>query len=606
MHCKYCGELNDHKGTYCIKCGKKIKDLTSIEVKGVDEVKSSFCKKCGDKVTNRYCTNCGTFAYVLELKEASKFKTSEFNINKDAFENIKSKVSKVPVEDMKKNIKDKVTFENVKEYVSTNAGLKQASFSALQMIGVGLLLSFVLFSIIKNLEPVQYLFDNLDRSASYIDPQIAKLKPNFIDFFNLSMLSPANFSLNFREDSINIGANVTMQFKLIMFMFIPILAVFIGQLKQFKNDKSTSDNIAFYSLSALIFSIVLKIISMITTSNIRINDDYGGGSLKISMGFGNIVSIFSMFLFVLAIQMIISGLIKRDNPFAFLKITKIGNLNVKIGDLSNSLFTYVKSMSVFSFIITISLIIALISIKDEMGGKTSSILISSFFFIPTLFSQSWLFSSGFGIQTKVMDQFPVDLNIWKSFAWLKESGSYMADANLIWAYLVIIGALLGIVYVVYKSVKDIEKDSDFFIKIGSLAGFIIILNILLSYLVNIGVKIKNISTGSNYELADMLYDLDLRMLIPFIGSGTMSQGYLIATIIVTTLIWIFAIGALVYFLNDKEIFKTINLFIDEKSKIIISAYSLLMIISFTMAIKEFIYILPGIIESFIPMSGLFF
>ena len=92
MYCKYCGEHNSDDQTYCQKCGNLVKN-NSISPKdlNISETKSSFCKKCGTQVLDRYCTNCGTVGYSLNII-TGKTKCQETIINLGSLEDIKSKL----------------------------------------------------------------------------------------------------------------------------------------------------------------------------------------------------------------------------------------------------------------------------------------------------------------------------------------------------------------------------------------------------------------------------------------------------------------------------------------------------------------------------------
>lgn len=576
MYCKYCGGVNDERGSYCINCGKKTKSIQFDGTKDIHEEKSSFCKKCGAEVAERYCTNCGAASYTLEIKETRILNISEFSMSKEPLKKMKKKASEVSVQGMKKTIKDKVNVNNIKEYIKSNANFKQASLSALIILGASLLLSLLLFFVIKNIEPITHALENFDEMPR-------RFKPNFIDLFNLSWLLPLKISANVKESGFNLGANITIYLKLLWFMFIPIVSVLISQLKRFKDDKSTVENLTSYSLTALIFSIIVGLIAFISRRNISgIAGGYFGASFKGTLGFGDLSSLVSVFLLVLVIQMIISGLIKRDNPFAFLNISEMGNLG-------SNVLTYIKSMSGFAIIVAISLIIAFVSIKNDLGRDVSWILGYGLLFSPILFIQSWLFSSGYTISFSIADAFPINSNLWTLF-------SEVQGTNLIWSYLVIFGLIVGLIYIAYKSVRDIDKNSSFFLKLSALAGSISIISILLSRLVNMKIKLKNTSMmNSSYDIKDLLYKLDLEMLAPLLDSGSMSIGYGFINIIIVTFIWILTIGSLVYILKNKGVFEKINPFIEKNRKIIIAIYSLMMVIFFSMAIRGISYELSRII-----------
>ena len=59
-----------------------------------------------------------------------------------------------------------------------------------------------------------------------------------------------------------------------------------------------------------------------------------------------------------------------------------------------------------------------------------------------------------------------------------------------WAYLSLILVFTGLIYVIYRVVKDIEKE-DYFKKLGFIAGVISIINIIFSYLGTTVIKTSN-------------------------------------------------------------------------------------------------------------------
>lgn len=597
MHCKYCGELNDDRGSYCVNCGKKIRNIQSREIKGISEVKSAFCKKCGGEITDRYCISCGTSGYALELKQVGKFKAPEININKDAIENMKNKVSSIQVEDMKNVIKDKATVENVKDYVKTNADFKKAAIAAAKMLGIGLLISLVIFFAISSTEPVSYLFQSIEETASYT-PQMEKIKPNFIDLFSTSVMSPSRMAVSFKGEGIDVDANSTINFKLLGLTLIPLIAVFIGQLDRFKDKNSTKENLPFYALSSIIFSVAMGIISLINTSNIKIVDEYSDSTFRLRLGTGNFLSIISVFMLIFLMQAVISAMVKKDNPFAILN-------NDKLGNLGDNMLSYVKSMSVFALVISIALVLSIVVLGMEFDLEPGMIMLAGLVMTPMLFIQSWLYSFGYSLNTEMLGQSPYELSIWKTFSGASEMGDYISGPGPGLAMVIVLLMLLGVAFVIFRVVKNIEKDNNFFLKLGALAGSISIFNILLSFLVGFSLKLKNnTSASSYYDLGDILYEFDLGMLMPLTGSGSLSQSYGIISIIIATFLWVFAIGGLVFFLSNKDEFVKVTSAIETKMKFIIPVYALILAVSFNTAVKEFMFEIPGMVINMFPIFGM--
>lgn len=595
MHCKYCGELNDGKGSYCSNCGKKIRNIQSREIKGVSEIKSSFCKKCGGAITDRYCMSCGTSGYALELRQGVKFKAPDININKDAIDSMKKKVASMPVDDMKNAIRDKATVENVKEYVKTNANFKEASISALRMIAIGLFISLALFFAISSSEPVAYLFESIEESASYIDPQMSKIKPNFVDLFSSSIMSPSRVAVSFKGEGIDASANATINYKFLTLALIPLLAVFTGQMDRFRDKNSTKDNIPFYALSSIIFSLLMGIISFVNTSNIKIVDEYSDATFRLKLGSGNLMSIVSVFLLIFFFQVMLSAIVKKDNPFALLNTDRFGN----IGDYTLS---YVKSMGALSLAVSAALIISFLIVGDEFGMEMGYSMVGGLIMAPVVFIQSWLYSFGYSISTEALNQMPYEMSIWKTLGGASEMSDYISGPAPVIAMMVILLILVGVALVVYRSVKDIDRDKDFFLKLGVLAGSISAFNILLSFLVSFSAKLKNsTSATSYYDIGDVLYEFDLGMLMPLSGTGSISTGYGIISIIFTTFVWVFAIGGLVFFLKENEVFEKITSFINDKFMLMISVFGLVMVVALYNVLEEFIFAVPGMLINLFPM-----
>ena len=598
MHCKYCGELNDGRGSYCVNCGKKIRNIQSREIKGVSETKLAFCKKCGGAITDRYCMSCGTSGYALELRQGVKFKAPDININKDAIDSMKKKVASMPVDDMKNVIKDKATVENVKDYVKTNADFKKATIAAAKMVGIGLLISLVIFFAISSTEPVSYLFQSIEETASYTDPQMEKIKPNFIDLFSTSVMSPSRIAVSFKGEGIDVDANSTINFKFLGLILIPLIAVFIGQLDRFKDKNSTKENLPFYALSSIIFSVVLGIISLINTSSIKIVDEYSDSAFRLRLGTGNFLSIISVFMLIFLMQAVISALVKKDNPFAILN-------NDKLGNLGDNMLSYVKSMSVFALAVSIALVLSIVVLGMEFDLEPGMIMLAGLVMTPMLFIQAWLYSFGYSLNTEMLGQSPYKLSIWKTFSGASEMGDYISGPGPGLAMVIVLLMLLGVAFVLFRVVNNIEKDNDFFLKLGALAGSISIFNILLSFLVGFSLKLKNnTSASSYYNLGDILYEFDLGMLMPLTGSGSLSQSYGIISIIIVTFLWVFAIGGLVFFLSNKDEFVKVTSAIDTKMKFIIPVYALILAVSFNTAVKEFMFEIPGMVINMFPIFGM--
>lgn len=326
MYCKYCGEHNHADQTYCQNCGKIIKTNTiSIEKTTITENKTAFCKKCGTEVFDRYCTECGNVGYNLEHKSRTGPKVPDLGINLGSIDDIKSKIQNSALGDIK-------SVDDVKNIVSSKPVIKSSFISALKILGIGLLISLLIFTVITKIDVVERLLYSIDAVAnnSYLDlGQISKLKPNFIDMFNLSLQSPISLSAKVQGEDygnkITEATKMIITLKLLILLLIPIIGVFISQLKLFKDEKTSSENLMQYGVTSLIFSILVKILALINQKVVKLGDpDFIRFTIKI--GLHDLWSLLTVFLIIFGLQIIMSMIMKKDNPFEILNIKQYPDL----------------------------------------------------------------------------------------------------------------------------------------------------------------------------------------------------------------------------------------------------------------------------------------
>lgn len=598
MYCKYCGQHNASDQTYCQNCGKLIKINTiSLDKRNITEKKTSYCKKCGTAVLDRYCTECGTVAYALELKQETKFKAPDLNINIGKIDDLKSKFQDSPLGDIK-------SVGDVKSIITSKPIFKTSFIGALKILGIGLLISLLLFTVITKIEPVEEILYNIDRAASFGYPEISKVKPNFVDVFNLSLQSPTNLSLNFEGEDygekIAIGAKMIMSFKFLILLIIPAIAVIIGQRKLFKDEKSSSENLLEYGFTSLIFSIIVKVIALINQRNIKISDPYDQFKFKLGIGFHDLWSLLTIFTIIFVFHIIISMIIKKDNPFTIFNIKQYPNLGNRIN-------TYIKSMGIYAGIISIAIILMLIYIGVKNGTKALPSTIIGIVLAPAVFVHTWFLSFGYNMTTMATGQRPASFSIWKAWKGVGElkKYSYGSESGAIWGYLFILAILIGLIYVVYRVVKDIETEG-YFLKLGFIAGSISVINVVFSYLGSIGLTASTKVTGDTYyTIADILYELDLGFLGPIANAGALKQSYSFMSIIVATFIWIFAVGAIIYFVREKEVYNKIVSFLDTHKQKIIIGYSALIVVSFYLVQSKLLENMAQVILNVFPMMDMF-
>jgi len=592
MYCKYCGEHNHADQTYCQKCGKVIKTNTiSLEKITITESKTAFCKKCGTAVLDRYCTECGTVGYNLEHKNRTGPKVPDMGINLGSIDDIKSKIQNSVLGDIK-------SVDDVKNIVASKPVIKSSFISALKILGIGLLISLLVFAAISKIEVMEELLYNIDRVANneYLElEQISKLKPNFIDVFNLSLQSPINLFAKVQGDlygeKISTGVKGVMSFKLIVLLIIPIIGIFISQLKLFKDEETSKEHLMQYGITSLMFSIMVKILAFVNQKSIKMVNYDGSLNFNLKIGLHDLWSLLSVFLIIFGLQIIISMIMKKDNPFETLNIKQCP-------DLGSRIMTYIKSIAIFAGIVTTVMLLIYIIIGTKEGGDIKFLTMFGIVMLPAIFIHTWLFSFGANMVTLSTGTKPISVNIWKTWKGISELKGYNygnSDLWVIWGYIFIIAIFLGIIYVLYKVLKDIEEEG-YFVKLGFMAGAISIINIGLSYFASIGLKISNTGgNGNGYSVGDALYYFDVGFLSNLADVGKLKQSYAILSIIVATFIWVFAIGAIIYYLRNNEIYFKVKTFIEDNGKKLIIGYTAFAFISFyllqTKIMEDMIYMI---------------
>lgn len=593
MYCKYCGVQNTSDQTYCQNCGKLIKVNTiPLGNIAIEETKTAYCKKCGTAVVDRYCTECGTSGISLNIKKGAKPKI-EIGISKDQVNQIKSKIQSSAIGDIK-------GFDDVKELVKSKPIFKISSISAIKILGAGLIISFLVMAAIMKIEIVEVIFNGLNSLANLGLGALGNLKPNFIDLYSLSLQSPINMSLKiqgeiFGENAV-VGAKLVFASKMLILALIPIIGVLIAQFKSFKDEESSSEKLMEYGLTSLIFSIIFKIIMIFNQKGFKLNDVV---KVNFKIGFHDIWSILSIFLIIFAIQVIISMIMKKDNPFAILNIDKYPRLGERIKE-------FVVSMSIFTGIISIAILLIIIVVGSKTGGIAKLLTMAGIVLLPSIFAHTWLFSFGTNLTSVLMETEPIKANIFKTFKGIGRLKANYSDGGwAFWGYIFIIAVLLGLIYVIYRVVKDI-KEEQYFQELGFIAASLSLINIGISYLVSIGMSVTDItSEKTGYGLGNTLYDLGLGSLDFLTGDGATKQSYPFLNIIVMTFIWVFAIGALIYFLRKNDLYNKITSFIEENTKKLVLGYTGLILISFYLLQSKILTDMVDIIIHIFPMLDMF-
>lgn len=598
MYCKYCGEHNSDDQTYCQKCGNLVKN-NSISLKdlNISETKSSFCKKCGTQVLDRYCTNCGTVGYSLNII-TGKTKSQETVINLGSLEDIKSKLGETSLGDIK-------SVSDVKGIIHSKPIFKKSFISAIKTLGIGLLMSLFLFMLISKTKAVEGIFNSIDMAASYSYPELAKLKPNFLNFFNLALQSPINIAAKFKGEfwgeAFSANMKTIFSMKILILLLVPAIGVLISEFKTFKDETSTKENLPKFALSSLIFSILAKILAIITGKNVKVQDPYEYINMGLKIRIHDFWSILSVFLIVFTIYVILSMIFKKDNPFEILN-------NKHCEDIGYRTKTYLKSMGGFIGIVSIALSLTMIVLFFKLKIKSKAFPVVVISLLPSTFIHTWLMSFGNSITTMVTGQKPMTMNIgkmWKTIGTMKDQ---MFGSNNAWAYfgyLLIIFIFIGLIYVIFKTLKDIEKEG-YFKKLAIIAGVISIINMGLSYFAIIGLKVTTSAGRSGPNLEGIFYDMGLGLLGELAEAGALKQSYPLFTIILLTFLWIFAIGAIIYFVREHHIYSKFVDFVEKHNVKLIVAYAVLILVSsYLLQSKIFNEITYELMDIF-PMLDLFF
>ena len=575
MYCKYCGEQNSSDQSYCQNCGKSIKTNTvDIERLSIEETKTAFCRKCGTAVLDRYCSECGTVGYNFEQKQGTEFKMPKMNHNIGSIDDLKTKVQD--------SVGDIKSVDDVKNIVSSKPIIKESFINSLKILGIGLLISFLLFAIVAKTSPMEDILEGFDELGSYEYQELSKIKPNFIDFFNISLQSPINIGAGIKAENEYSGNKAsgdmggTIKFNLLILLLIPLIAVVAAQFKLFKDDKSSKENLMIYGLTSFIFSIFVKIIALISQRNIKIVEEYYlDATFKFKLGFHDFWSIFSVFLIVFVIHIIVSMIMKKDNPFEILNIKQYPEL----GDKTK---IYIKTMSIFTAILTVAIVLVMFASMGKEGAAIKDMFTFGAFVIPAFFINAWLFVFGNGLTfMPAMGQKPLSIfGAWKGITEAKRNG---IDGT-IWGYIFIIAVFVGLIYVIYKIVKDVEKEG-FFVKLGFIAGSMSVINILMSFLISTSLKFSG--KGMEY-IKEMMYMLDLDMFDFITNVKLIRISYTFLNIAIMTFIWVFAIGALVYYLRENEIYKKVEDFVNGNDKKLLIGYCILILVTYYLFQTKFV------------------
>ena len=608
MYCKYCGEHNSNDQTYCQNCGSQIKTNTILsENLNITEEKSTFCKKCGTQVLDRYCTECGTVAYTLDLGQRST--KTILNFGSFEMDDIKSKMGEASFGDIKSKIKetplgDIKGIDDVKEIIKSKPVIKSSAISSIKILGIGLIISFLLFSMISKTGAMGQMLNAIDMAAAFTDQQISKLKPNFIDLFNLSLLSPIKFSTNLTGgygEVGSIGFDMIMSFKLLALLVIPIIGVVISQLNLFKDESSTRENLLEYGVTSLIFSIVVKIIALVSQKSIKIDAPYSVARLDFSAGFKSFFDVLSVFLLVFVIHLVVSMIFKRDNPFEIFNIKQSPDL----GDRS---YTYIKSMAAYTGIVAIVLMLTFVFALTKEGLEFKNALTFGFLVLPLGFVHTWLLSFGNGISTSMTGQSTASLNItkmWKGIGSIKEASYLDSTSWTIWGYILIISIFVGLIYVLFKTLKDIEKEG-YFVNLAYVAGAISVINLLMTYLVSIVIKTNSKSLVGSYEIRDLMYELGLGSLADFAGPGVVNIFYPLFMVILLSCVWVFAIGGIIYLAREQDIYHKLVAFVEEHSLKLIAGYSALVLVASYLLQTEIIATIVYELANIFPLLNMMF
>lgn len=574
MYCKNCGQKNSENQNYCQACGHSIKN-NEIDPENLkfQESKDDFCKKCGAIVQARYCSECGTLGYKLEMEEgkASKyFQSIKKPGSPGALDDIKEKFKESGIADIK-NIAD------IKEKFNPKKTLKSSSIAALKILGIGLVISFVLFFVISKTSTMKELLYGIDMAARSTYAEISNLKPNFVDFFNTALMAPINivgkFQSNAWDETITAKAKGLINFKFIILLLIPIIGVLLSEFKTFRNEKSTKENLTKYAVTSLIFSIIVKIIALINIKTVRIQDSYEIINMKLHLTVQNFWSLLSVFLIIFFIHIVLSMIFKKDSLFKA--------LDEKIGfDLTGNTRKYMKNMLLYVLIILagFTLMYVFANVKARVSMKTLPLLL--LLFLPSTFVKTWLFPFGNTMETLAIPGRSAAYGfktVWRDFGLMKHNLFGMETAWVYLGYLFIILIFLGLIYVIFKSVKDIKKEG-YFKNLAFLGGAISLINMLLSYLVSLGIKVTSTLTSRTGSLDEMFYYMDFDFLNMLSEPSTLKQYFPLFKIILLTFIWVFAIGGIIYLIKENKVYNGVKGFIERHNIKIIIAYLLVILV----------------------------
>ncbi|WP_058486280.1 zinc ribbon domain-containing protein [Defluviitalea phaphyphila] len=303
MYCHKCGKENIDNSQYCINCGNKLKtyDISNLNI---EKNIINFCNKCGAKISKNYCSQCGNRGY--EYKDIKKYNSIDIEKINNLFR------------------KDKFSIKDIKKiFLIGKKTLKDSLIGAGVAFVVGLILCLILNLIF--IRKTDIFFDNYEQFAELIGN-----KDNFfinsINLYLFSMQVPFNLIFEPEIEGIEFITKFSFKISYIILLIVPIISFLVGSYKKYKDSTSSRENLKYYGVTSLIYSVLLNLVSLINHSHTLIEDN-----INFKLSFSFIKGIIVIFILSFIIQLCWSIFVKKeriskifpyDSIIAFITIAK--------------------------------------------------------------------------------------------------------------------------------------------------------------------------------------------------------------------------------------------------------------------------------------------
>lgn len=575
MFCEICGMKNKDTNYYCTQCGTYIGDKEDASKASFQENHQLYCEYCGSKTEERYCSNCGRGAYSLRYLPKQKVdkKIEEDNGKEIRFKEIQSLQGISPK--IQKYINEHTNSGSIIYYVITS----------IEMLVIGMILSLFIFICIQNFDCVQWansVMLDLGEEVSWEfgdGDKTFDLQSHFIDMYGVMYQVPYQIKLNVREERERMMGGVVISLKFLILLILPVLIVYFVHKASFKDGESTLDHIFEYALKSLCFAFIVQIVFMFAARSIK--ETGVVASFKLSMGFNSFLGFFHIFITTFMTMVIFSIYKKKEYR------QTVKTLN---GSLFEILPVFLKNISIFVFLFIFIVLGQIVFLDIDFEDKLK-VIIAVLLFIPNIFLTMWLLLFG-GELKLVLDEFILEilgygvpiiggivslmkgeagakgLSLWGVFSGvgrIKEELD-LEFTKILPLYLFIMLISLGVIVIILSSLSKFNK-KDYRRNIAFFAGIVAVFNGILSYCLNILVKVKG-----DAELLEQvgLDPIDMRF----------ELGFSTLKIIIKTFIFIIFIGYIHHYGRKQEWYSKLQKLWQQNFKIIKWAYGIVVVVMF--------------------------